>query len=176
MLHGIDVLRMGDDLCCRVECSENPDWGFARNRQLIIKSVLAEYSSSVFNTSISSSVGLLYGGNRDYYWQGLIVGPVNGRLVKIVDGVYYKPIGDDIVKPISAISCTDRIIYEYMVRDGYYTVSLILRDRGGCVEFAVEASKPSLFALLLDFRDAESTSSYRYILQKHGGEGGDCLR
>ena len=169
MLHGIDVLRIDGDLCCKIECSENPDWGFARNRQLIIKSVLAEYSASVFNTSINSSVGLLYGGNRDYHWQGLIVGPVNGRLVKIVDGVYYKPIDDDIVKPISALSCTDRIIYEYMVRDGYYTVSLILRDCRGFVEFTVEASKPSFLAFLLDFRDAESTSNYRYILRKHEG-------
>ena len=168
MLDGVRILRMDGDVCCRVECSENPDWGFARNLQLILKSLFAEYSSSAFNTSINSGLGLLYGGNRDYYWQGLIIGPINGRLIKIIDGVYYKPIDEDIISPVSAISCTDRIIYEYRLKDGLYRVLLSLRDVDGYVEFDVKASKPSFFILLLDVRDAESMASYKYTICRRG--------
>ncbi|MEM1546439.1 MAG: hypothetical protein QXY40_03605 [Candidatus Methanomethylicia archaeon] len=169
MLDRIRILRMDDDVCCRVECYENPDWGFARNYQLILKSVFAEYSASVFNTSISSSVGLLYGGNRDYHWQGLIIGPVDGKLIKIIDGVYYKPIDEDILNPISAISCIDRIIYEYKTGNGCYKVLLSLRDVDGYVELNVKASKPSFFALPLDIRNAESMVSYKYTICRYRG-------
>ncbi|MBS7655138.1 hypothetical protein KEJ50_01330 [Candidatus Bathyarchaeota archaeon] len=32
---------------------------------------------------------IFYGGNRDHSWQGLIIGPFNNTLYKLIDGIYY---------------------------------------------------------------------------------------
>jgi len=126
----------------RLDVAEDPDWGYARNLQLVLKTRLAEYSSSAFSSPIEAGGLTFYGGNRDYSWQGLIVGPVDSVLYKAVDGLYYST--------GSRLTAKD-VLYE----PGLFTYAY--EDPAG--------SKPCWFTVPLDLRPAESWVEGRYAVR-----------
>jgi hypothetical protein len=73
-----------------MEPRENPDWGFARNRRVLLRRPNAEFSQSVFSTRI----GPFTAPNRDCAYEGLY-GYVGGENWKFLDAVFFafKPKG-----------------------------------------------------------------------------------
>ncbi|MEM3552474.1 MAG: hypothetical protein QXE15_02435, partial [Candidatus Bathyarchaeia archaeon] len=104
-----------------------------------------------------------YGGNRDYSWQGLIIGPINDILYKIIDGIYYS-----INKTLKAEKilfnpkqCT--YVYSYE-EDKVFSVKISLINYNTYVLLKVLANEPCWFTILLDFRPAEKWSEGKYLI------------
>ncbi|MGC8848966.1 MAG: hypothetical protein ACP5QI_00630, partial [Candidatus Bathyarchaeia archaeon] len=133
-----------DELAWRVKPEENPDWDYARNRQVLLKTPMAEYSTSAFTAPIKVSDRIFYGGNRDYPWQGLILGPFKGASYKVLDAVYFS-FPNLTLKPIDVAFNTDTCVYSYECEEGYITVKYSLRDTIDKVLLDVEAYKPCWF-------------------------------
>lgn len=68
------------DVYFDVEVDEDPDWDYARNKQVLIRDFLLEYSTSSFDAPIITRLGIFHGGNRDFSWQGLLAGPISDRV------------------------------------------------------------------------------------------------
>lgn len=69
-----------------IEPDENTDWDYARNKQILMKTPIAEFSASAFTVPVDISDKRFYGANRDYSWQGLLIGPLKGTIYKALDG------------------------------------------------------------------------------------------
>ena len=96
-----------------VGVSEDPDWGFARNPQVLLKNGSSEFSCSAFSTHLRMGDRDFYGPNRDYPWQGLLaIGP-GGSQYKVVDGIYLSP-GSQVVP--ERVLLGPRVIH-YLYRD-----------------------------------------------------------
>jgi len=67
---------------------EDQDWDFARNKQVLLKSSLGEWSSSVFSAEVSLSGERFVGPNRDYPYQGLLISK-GDRTYKVLDGTMF---------------------------------------------------------------------------------------
>ena len=143
---------------------ENPDWGYARNKQLLLKTFYAEFSSSTFSTIINVNNLNFYGGNRDYSWQGLIIGPINNVLFKIIDGIYYS-----INKTLKAEKVIFKpgeytYVYSYNNENKLFSVKIILDNFKTYVALKALANEPCWFTVLLDFRPAEKWSEGKYSI------------
>ncbi len=141
----------------KVEPHEDPDWGYARNRLFILKTPLAEYSASVYTAPLETPYGRFYGPNRDYSWQGLLLGPHGGRIYKLLDAVYFLPDRRGKLDAVDVSISPSRCVYTYRREDGgairlSYTLS---QTRLG-VDLRVDVGEPCKFAVLLDCRDAET--------------------
>ncbi|MFP3235163.1 MAG: glycosyltransferase family 4 protein [Nitrososphaeria archaeon] len=153
----------GGDLYIESGVREDPDWGFARNLQVLLKDGLLEFSASVFDVQFATPRGILHGPNRDYHWQGLLVGPLDGRIYRALDGLHYAPLEGGPIYPRSVRVWRARAQYLYSDRGGgTYSVEFALRQGGGVGRLSVRASRPTLFVPLLDLRDAESPSAPDY--------------
>ncbi|MGC8969529.1 MAG: hypothetical protein ACP5LG_02920 [Conexivisphaera sp.] len=164
-------LTRGGDVYVESTAAENPDWGFARNLQVILKDDLLEYSTSVFDAPIPGPRGQLHGANRDFSWQGLLAGPVGNRIYKVIDGIYYAPLSGEPLSPLSVRSWRTSVQYLYSDPDDRtYKVDVSLRIEGGTGRLAVRASRPTLFVPILDLRDAESGSTPEQSVEVGRGE------
>lgn len=67
---------------------EDEDWDYARNKQIILKSAMGEWSSSVFSSEIFVNDERFVGPNRDYPLQGLITF-YNRKILKLIDGIFF---------------------------------------------------------------------------------------
>ncbi len=149
--------------------TENPDWGYARSKQVLLKTQLAEFSSSAFSTSIELEDRTFYGGNRDYSWQGLIVGPLQGKLYKMLDGLYCSP-----NLPLVAMGVSyqpNSVTYIYRDEDGEaFKVEIRLQMTSRNVILAASASRSCWFAPILDFTagDEWAEDGYQTRLLEHG--------
>ncbi|MHC1628775.1 MAG: hypothetical protein ACXQTI_08095 [Candidatus Nezhaarchaeales archaeon] len=153
------------DAYCEVDVNENPDWGYARNKQVLLKDVILEYSTSSFDAPIPTAVGVLHGGNRDFSWQGLLAGPINGELYKLLDALYYKPIDAEDLKPLLVRTWRNSANYVYVdENEKHYEVDITVRTKKNCGILDAYASRPSIFALLLDMRNAESDAQPSYSI------------
>jgi hypothetical protein len=150
----------------RIRPEENPDWGYARNRQILLKTPMAEYSASAFTAPITISDKIFCGGNRDYPWQGLILGPWRGSSYKVLDAVYFS-FPDLTLRPLDVAFKPDRCIYRYECGEGRVAVSFTLRDIVDRVLLSVEAGRECWFIPLLDSTPLElwSSSDYQSILR-----------
>ncbi|MCS7140495.1 MAG: hypothetical protein N3F04_05360 [Candidatus Nezhaarchaeota archaeon] len=151
------------EVLCEVEAGEEVDWDYARNRQILLRDVLLEYSTSSFNAPIVTPIGVLHGGNRDFSWQGLLVGPIDGALYKVLDAVYYRPLTASNLELVLVKVGRRRARYIYVDDRGEeYSVSISigLGRRGGF--FRVSASRPSIFAPIFAFYDM--TTSVEHAL------------
>jgi len=158
---------------CEIDTSEDPDWDYARNKQVLLKDGLVEYSTSSFDAPIPTSVGVLHGGNRDFSWQGLLVGPVGDSIYKVLDAVYYKPLDSQELKPVRVVVGRDAARYSYVDEQGRpYEVEVSVRTKKNSCLVMVLASRPSIFAPLFAFYDMESgaRASFRIALE------GDAMR
>lgn len=147
-----------------LNAQENPDWGYARNKQLLLKSFYAEFSSSTFSTSIKAENLIFYGGNRDFSWQGLIVGPIgNNAIYKLIDGVYYS-IGK-LLKAEKVFFKLGECAYVYRSEENkLFSVKISLNNLENCVVLKALASAPCWFTVLLDFRPAEKWIEGKYSI------------
>jgi len=142
---------------CEVETSEDPDWDYARNKQVLLKDALVEYSTSSFDAPITTPVGVLHGGNRDFSWQGLLVGPVGNAIYKVLDAIYYRPLDSQELKPVRVIAGRDAARYLYAdEHERPYEVEIVVRTKKGRCLVKASASRPSIFAPLFAFYDMES--------------------
>lgn len=149
----------------RLDVAENPDWGYARNLQLVLKTRLAEYSSSAFSAPIEAGGLTYYGGNRDYSWQGLIIGPVDRALYKTVDGLYYSTGSGLTAKDV--LYEAGQITYGYRDLAGEaFLVRITLGDSGGRILLRAAANKPCWFVVPLDLRPAERWAEGRYTVRR----------
>lgn len=157
------------DVLCEIEPYEDPDWDYARNKHVLLKDVLLEYSTSSFDAPIATSIGLLHGGNRDFSWQGLLVGPLNNRLYKVLDAIYYKPIGAESLKPIKVTTGRRSARYTYVDDSGgEYEVTVSIRVEEGRGMLEASASRPSIFTPLLAFYDMDSCVESNFKLMQEG--------
>jgi len=141
---------------CEVETSEDPDWDYARNKQVLLKDVLVEYSTSSFDAPITTPVGVLHGGNRDFSWQGLLVGPVGNAIYKVLDAIYYRPLDSQELKPVCLIAGRDAARYLYVdERERPYEVEIVVRTKKDRCLVKASASRPSIFAPLFAFCNME---------------------
>ncbi|BBE41784.1 hypothetical protein [Conexivisphaera calida] len=163
-------LTGGGDVYVESGTDENPDWDFARNLQLVLKNGLLEYSTSVFDAPVASPRGVLHGANRDFSWQGLLVGPLGDRIYKALDGLYYAPLDGEDLTPSSVKVWRTSAEYLYSDSKGRtYKVDLSLRTDGRTGRLVVRASRPTLFVPMFNMRDAESGSVPRYSLEVQEG-------
>ncbi|MCX8181707.1 MAG: hypothetical protein N3D12_01180 [Candidatus Methanomethyliaceae archaeon] len=71
-----------------VGVEEDQDWDFARNKQVLLKASMGEWSSSVFSVEVLLNNERFFGPNRDYPYQGLLVSK-EGSLYKLLDGIMF---------------------------------------------------------------------------------------
>ena len=162
------IFVAGGDVYVESGTEENPDWDFARNLQVLLKNGLLEFSTSVFDAPIPSPRGSLHGANRDFSWQGLLVGPLGGRIYKALDGLYYAPLDGGELRPASVRVRATSAEYVYLDPGGRtYRVGVSLRAGG---RLAVRASRPTVFVPLFDLRDMESGRAPRYSVAAREGE------
>ncbi len=161
-------MREPTEMAWSDSCEEDPDWSFARNRQVILRTPVAEFSASVFSTMIDSERGPFFGPNRDYFWQGLTLGPVDGRMYRAVDGIYVST-GRDL-EPTGVRITPTRVIYRYVDEDGEtLDMALELRSAGGRVVLEVGLSENCWLLPLLDPRRLDSSEAL--IIRKTLGDG-----
>ncbi|MEM1514814.1 MAG: hypothetical protein QXH24_02010 [Candidatus Bathyarchaeia archaeon] len=152
-------------ICCEFDTIEDPDWDYARNKHVLIRDGLIEYSTSSFDAPVITSMGMMHGGNRDFPWQGLLVGPVDNKLYKVLDALYYSTLDAKNLKPVSVRSRRDSADYIYVDEDGErYVVTVSVNTRGDEAIFSAYAQKSSIFLPILDARDTESNLQPSYTI------------
>lgn len=67
---------------------EDEDWDFARNKQVLLKSSIGEWSSSIFSSEVFVKNERFIGPNRDYPFQGLTTF-YNNKVIKLIDGLLF---------------------------------------------------------------------------------------
>jgi len=148
-----------------VEDSEEPDWGYARNRQALLKSPLSEYSTSVFTAPLKVGGEAFFGLNRDFPWQGWVFGPLEGELYKVLDAVYVS-VGRQL-DPSGVVVSPHSIKTLYESEDGSSCSLVVTLERPGtCLR--VQSSAPCRFVPLLDTRRAEAYSAGPPLLDLSG--------
>lgn len=158
------------EICCVVDALENPDWDYARNKHILIREGIIEYSTSSFNAPIQTSLGLMHGGNRDFPWQGLLIGPINNILYKVLDALYYRALDTDNLRPISVLSRRTSAVYLYTDDDGKeYAITISVGMKNDETILSVHAEKPSIFLPILDIREAESDVWPTYTFYERNG-------
>jgi len=151
----------------KVADSEDPDWGYARNRQALLKSPLSEYSTSVFTAPLTVGGEAFFGPNRDFAWQGWLFGPVEGELYKVLDAVYVS-VGRQL-EASGVVLSPDSIKTLYESEDGSSCSIVVTLERPGmCLR--VQSSGPCRFLPLLDTRPAETHSAGPPLLDLSGHE------
>jgi len=151
----------------KVDPAENPDWGYARNRQILLKASNAEYSTSTFTAPIKVSGMTFYGGNRDYCWQGLIVGPLNGVLYKVLDAVYFA-LPDSTIQAKDVIYLVNKCIYHYVNDQGKeVSVKFSLKSVANEVSLRVKANQRCWFTIWMD---SNLTSRYSKLERRFEGK------
>jgi len=145
----------------RIEPSENPDWDYARNKQVLLKSPMAEFSASAFTAPIEIGGRRFYGGNRDSQWQGLLIGPINGVIYKAIDAIYFSIPGLELRAREVLIGPGE---CEYRYHCDALEVSHRISLNGSIGEVALGASvgRPCWFAVLADPRPAEDRGEGLY--------------
>ncbi|MBC7113032.1 MAG: hypothetical protein H5T34_03275 [Candidatus Methanomethyliales bacterium] len=71
-----------------VGVQEEKDWDFARNKQVLLKASMGEWSSSVFSVEVLLKNERFVGPNRDYPYQGLLISKAE-RVYKLLDGIMF---------------------------------------------------------------------------------------
>jgi hypothetical protein len=155
---------------CEIDTFEDLDWDYARNKQVLLKDGLVEYSTSSFDAPIATPVGVLHGGNRDFSWQGLLVGPIGDSIYKVLDAIYYKPLDSQELKPVHVVAGRNAARYSYVDEQGRpYEVEISVRTKkDSCLVMAL-ASRPSIFAPLFAFYDMESSTRAAFRMALEGG-------
>jgi hypothetical protein len=155
---------------CEIDTFEDLDWDYARNKQVLLKDGLVEYSTSSFDAPIATPVGVLHGGNRDFSWQGLLVGPIGDSIYKVLDAIYYKPLDSQELKPVRVVAGRNAARYSYVDEQGRpYEVEISVRTKkDSCLVMAL-ASRPSIFAPLFAFYDMESSTRAAFRMALEGG-------
>lgn len=77
-----------DEFYIEVPATENEDWDYARNKQVLLKSPIGEWSSSVFSCGVTISGEDFFGPNRDYPHQGLLISK-GTDVYKILDAMMF---------------------------------------------------------------------------------------
>lgn len=154
------------DVCCEVDVTEDPDWDYARNKHILVRDNLLEYSTSSFDAPILTSLGLMHGGNRDFSWQGLLVGPVNNALYKVLDALYYRALDAEDLRPVLVVSERSSADYIYVDEKGeHYRVHVSVETGGEQCFFHACSLRPSIFLPIFDMRNAESDVEPSCIIQ-----------
>jgi len=158
------------DVCCEVEVTEDSDWDYARNKHILVRDNLLEYSTSSFDAPILTSLGLMHGGNRDFSWQGLLVGPVNDALYKVLDALYYRALDAEDLKPTLVVSRRSSADYIYVDEEGeHYRVHISVETgRERCI-FHACSLRPSIFLPIFDMRNAELDVEPNHIIRCREG-------
>ncbi|MEM2424863.1 MAG: hypothetical protein QXK73_06405 [Candidatus Bathyarchaeia archaeon] len=157
-------------VCCEFDVAEDSDWDYARNKQVLIRDSVIEYSTSSFDASIPTSLGIMHGGNRDFSWQGLLVGPIDNVLYKILDAFYYRALNAENLKPVSVLSRRASADYVYVDENGEnYVVTISVDAKNGEAVISAHAQRPSIFIPILDVRNAESYVEPSYIIYEGNG-------
>jgi len=137
-----------EDFVLRCPQEENPDWGYARNRQFILKRTDASWSSSLFSVDLHN----FKMPNRDYPQQGLLF-RVRDEYTKFLDAVMFKLMheGEVIELENEDVEVTPwRATYTYSSDEAelkvtYYLAKSSLKDKaGGWVEFEVDSKHEEL--------------------------------
>lgn len=134
-----------------VDCAENPDWDFARNRQLLLRTPRAEYSTSAFTAPVEIGDRMYYGANRDYHWQGLTV-IHRGELYKLLDGLYISP-GFDLA-PLDIAFAPSSLTYRYRGRENFELGVTIAEVTSG-IQIDARASHECWYAVLADLTSCD---------------------
>ena len=92
-----------------VGVQEEHDWDFARNKQVLLKAPMGEWSSSVFSVEIFIKDERFIGPNRDYPYQGLLVSK-GGKVYKLLDGIMFS-IADGFAEKVSVGPYRVKYIY-----------------------------------------------------------------
>jgi hypothetical protein len=152
----------------RIDPVENPDWDYARNKHVLIKTPLAEFSASAFTAPVKIGETNFYGANRDYSWQGLLAGPIEGILYKVLDAVYFS-IPEASLRPKEVLVSVDRCTYRY-TSERNEEISFVIALRSVAGEILLEAStaRPCRFMIMLDSRPAQSWDEGTYVVQPMG--------
>jgi hypothetical protein len=152
----------------KIDPVENADWDYARNKQLIIRSPLAEFSASAFSAPVRIGGETFYGGNRDYSWQGLLVGPIKGALHKILDAVYFS-VPEASLHPKDVLLGLHDCTYRYnRSESGEVSFRLALTSLADEILLETSVNQPCRFAIMLDSRPAESWDQSTYDISQRG--------
>ncbi|MEM1673379.1 MAG: hypothetical protein QXN24_01700 [Candidatus Bathyarchaeia archaeon] len=158
------------DVCCEIDTIEDSDWDYARNKHVLIRNGIIEYSTSSFDAPIITDLGVMHGGNRDFPWQGLLIGPVNNKIYRVLDALYYRPLDAEDLKPLSIIARRDSADYIYVDEDlKEYVVTISVNFREGEAILSAHAQRPSIFLPILDIREAESGAQPSHRVHEERG-------
>ncbi len=146
---------LGKEMMWTVPGREDPDWGFARNRQVMLRASRGEFSASSFSTSLDVQGRLFVGGNRDFGWQGLTIGPLGRSSYRILDGIYFS-VGQ-VLEPLDVKVAPRRAIYRYRDGDGDpVRMVLDLEGQPGRVVLRSDVGRACWFMALMDVRELDT--------------------
>jgi hypothetical protein len=179
---------------------ENPDWGYARNKQVVLMSPSAEWAQSVFSCQFETHGRSLVAPNRDYPYQGLLA-CLDGENWKFIDCIAlglrdrrgrYRSLLPSAVPPTVEVDPW-KVTYRYRLGAGGggeaggdpIAVSYYLCSRNhpetitGCVELCLPAppalERAGLTAILqpfLDLRHMYGASTFSDYRLSSGSDGG----
>ncbi len=167
-----------DELVFRYPQEENPDWGYARNRQFVLKETGSCWSSSFFSVEMDGFTMP----NRDYPQQGL-VSRIGNEYVKFLDAPMFKLMhsGEKLdLEPVDVEVTPWEATYIYQANDAtlevtyYLSPSTLDRKTGGWVKFEVDTELEDLELIvspLVDIRKIgeKSPDPDEYLFQAKKG-------
>jgi hypothetical protein len=152
----------------KIDPFENPDWDYARNKHVLIKTPLAEFSASAFTAPVKIGETSFYGANRDYSWQGLLAGPIKTTVYKLLDAVYFS-IPEASLQPKDVLVSVDTCTYRYTwQRNREVSFVISLHSLAGEILLEASTAQPCSFVIMLDSRPAESWDEGTYVVHPSG--------
>jgi hypothetical protein len=149
----------------KIDADENVDWGFARNKQVLMKTPIAEYSTSALTVQVKLSDRTFYGANRDYSWQGLVIGPLKDISYKALDGIFFH-FPNRVLLPKDVLYAVDRCVYNYACDDGGTTsVEFSLKSTAEGAILEAGADRPCWFAISLASPYGDEGDGGDYIVE-----------
>jgi hypothetical protein len=125
-------LANSDEVFLDVPAIEQEDWDYARNMQVLLKTRVGEWSSSVFSVDMDHAGRHLTGPNRDYSHQGLLISR-GTDVFKTLDALLFSGAGEgDREGPRTVRVEPSRILYRYPHLEAGFSL------RGGCLNIELD--------------------------------------
>ncbi|MEM2673798.1 MAG: hypothetical protein QXG34_03670, partial [Candidatus Bathyarchaeia archaeon] len=172
LMRGMVEVRITEDyaISCDFDVVEDSDWDYARNKHVLIREGLLEYSTSSFDAPVQTRLGVMHGGNRDLPWQGLLAGPINNILYKVIDALYYRALDAESLKPLFVSSRRNSASYVYIDENNEYYIVDVFVEAGRSQGFlSAYSGRPTIFLPIFDLRNAESKVQPNYTLYEKNG-------
>lgn len=154
-------MTLDDHLSLEVPAKEQEDWDYARNMQVLLKSAVGEWSSSVFSADFEWAGRRFTGPNRDYSHQGLLISR-GIDVFKTLDGLLFGGAGAGEMGRKVRVD-PQRALYHYPCLDAIFSL------RSGGLNVELDRDSVELIPLI-DIRGMNGASNPETHLAEVRGE------